>query len=178
MEEADFDVVKAQARRLAEANRAALAEGKVPPTPAASRPDLLFSHIDMVVRPGQKIAVVGENGLGKSTLLQLLAGRIAPTSGEVSVHEHARVAYFAQHFVDLLDLRLTPLQHILTTVPYFANHGRSEPEARAVLGRFGLGGKLALAPIGTLSGGQVRLQRLLIGELIVLVRCDGVWPMR
>lgn len=62
--------------------------------------------------------------------------------------------FFSQHFVDQLDLRLTPVQHILSLAPSLAESSNSEQQARTILGRFGLAGKLALQPIGTLSGGQ------------------------
>ena len=90
-----------------------------------------------------------------STLLQLLCGNLQPTSGSLVINEHCpRVAFFNQHLVEALDARMTPVQHILSLSPAMASGPNPEQAARTVLGRFGLGGGLALAPIGTLSGGQ------------------------
>ena len=123
-----------------------------PPTPPESR--LLFANVDLTVRAGDIIGIIGANGLGKSSLLKVLSGQLEPSFGEVRVGADARVAYFSQHLVEQLDVRRTPLAHLLALMPALAASPNSEQQARAVLGRFGLGGSLALKPIGVLSGGQ------------------------
>jgi len=110
---------------------------------------MLFSNVNLDIVAGMKIGVVGLNGAGKSTLLSILASNLQPAGGEVFRSNYLTVSYFTQHHADSLDLALTPLQHIRQQFPTLR-----ESEARAVLGRFGLGGAVALRPIGTLSGGQ------------------------
>lgn len=57
-----------------------------------------------------RIALVGRNGSGKSTLLKLFSGELSPTSGYVLRNQKLRFATFSQHFVDQLDLELSPLE--------------------------------------------------------------------
>lgn len=109
----------------------------------------LLAHINLDIRAGEKIGIVGSNSTGKTTLLSLLAGQLQPTTGRIILNSHVRIAYFTQHHVDSLNLSLTPLEHIRKLYPALSEH-----DARAVLGRFGLGGSLALRPIHTLSGGE------------------------
>ena len=117
--------------------------------PTAASPPL-FARLNLAVRAGEKIAILGANGVGKSALLGLMACALQPTSGAVLTASKARVGYFRQQLVDMLDMRLTPLQHLQAAAPHLG----SEHDVRAALGRFGLGGSLALKPIGVLSGGQ------------------------
>jgi len=115
-----------------------------------SKDDLyLFQDVCLDINPKSRIALVGKNGLGKSTLLNLLLGNLSLTEGEIFRHHNLKLAMFAQHHVDQLDLELTPLQHMGKTFP-----GMKELELRACLGHFGLGGHLALQKISTLSGGE------------------------
>jgi ATP-binding cassette subfamily F protein 3 len=87
-------------------------------------------------------------------VLKLLCGEVQPSGGEVKVGSGVRVGYFSQHLVDQLDVRRTPVSQLLSIAPALAASANSEQQARTVLGRFGLGGALALKPIGVLSGGQ------------------------
>jgi len=162
VDELDMEAQKIAARKHLETEQEAALSGKQPPLPPdPADSDLLFANVAMTVRAGEKVGIVGANGLGKSTLLQLLCGKLQPCAGEIKLNEHARVAYFHQHLVDVLDLTLTPVQHILKELSMgsgpmsaVASGGNSEQHARAILGRFGLGGSMALQPIGVLSGGQ------------------------
>jgi len=96
-----------------------------------------------------RIALLGANGNGKSTLIKLLAGRLKPISGQVTKSGKLRVGYFAQHQTDELDLDATP----------FIELGRRRPRdlpvvLRKQLGRFGFTQQRADTKIGNLSGGE------------------------
>lgn len=96
-----------------------------------------------------RIALLGANGNGKSTLIKLLAGRLNPISGDIVRPPKLRVGYFAQHQTDELDVAATPLLEMLRRRP-----GEPEVRLRAHLGRFGFDQQRAETPIGNLSGGE------------------------
>jgi ATPase subunit of ABC transporter with duplicated ATPase domains len=109
----------------------------------------LFTGVNMSIELSSRIAVVGANGQGKSTLLRVLAGQLAPTKGSRDAVHSARIVYYGQHQSDNYDLTISPLSELKRQFP-----AATEPELRGQLGAMGLGGKLAVMPIGTLSGGQ------------------------
>ncbi|GAA6024343.1 hypothetical protein JCM8202_003687 [Rhodotorula sphaerocarpa] len=129
---------------------------------------------------GGRIAFVGQNGNGKSTLAKLIVGELQPTKGSIVRHPLAKIGYFSQHSVEDLSqpLATLSLDRPLTALSYFLERFPVEEQAaRAFLGSFGLGGKLASdAPISHLSGGQkVRLAfALLVFELPSLLLLDEV----
>ena len=96
-----------------------------------------------------RIALIGANGNGKSTLIKLLAGRLQPMAGKVDKSGKLRVGYFAQHQADELDLAATPLIAMTRKRPR-----DTETLVRAQLGRFGFGKEKAETKIGDLSGGE------------------------
>ncbi|BDW85727.1 ABC-F family ATP-binding cassette domain-containing protein [Roseicyclus marinus] len=96
-----------------------------------------------------RIALLGRNGEGKSTLSKLLAGKLNPLEGKVTASSKLRVGYFAQHQVDELHIDETPLAHIQRMRP-----GVTPPKLRAILAGFGLGADQAETEVGRLSGGQ------------------------
>lgn len=103
-----------------------------------------------------RMGILGRNGGGKSTLLATIAGSIKPLCGQVQRRHNLRIGYFSQHHVgSLLETTLPST----TPCSLMCNRfGIKDQEARAFLARFGLPGRLAVQPIGTLSGGQkVRL---------------------
>ncbi len=99
--------------------------------------------------PDDRIALLGANGNGKSTLMKLLAGKLAPLAGTVRAHNKLRVGYFAQHQTDELDVSETPYQAMARALGT-----GSETEVRGKLGRFGFSKPLSDNRIGTLSGGE------------------------
>ena len=104
--------------------------------------------VDFSVWTDSRIALVGPNGCGKTTLIQLLAGKMDATEGYVEICRSVRVGRYSQHFVDQLPLKET-------AVDYLNMMGvQTEFKARAKLGAFGLEGKAHLQQISTLSGGQ------------------------
>ncbi len=96
-----------------------------------------------------RIALLGANGNGKSTLAKLIAGRLAPMSGEIRRGGKLRVGYFAQHQTDELVAVETPVDHMARALP------RAAPaQVRAQLARFGLDADRAGTPVASLSGGE------------------------
>eukprot|EP00250_Pteridium_aquilinum_P019406 c24419_g1_i1 orf=140-2392(+) len=110
---------------------------------------LLFKNLNFGIDLDSRLAMVGPNGIGKSTLLKLISGELEPSSGTVFRSAKVRMAVFNQHHVDGLDLSTTPLLYMMRCFP-----GVLEQKLRAHLGSFGITGNLALQPMYTLSGGQ------------------------
>ena len=110
---------------------------------------ILLNDVSVRVDMDSRIGILGKNGAGKSTLIRLLCGQLEPLSGYVQINRQARIALFAQHHVDQLDLSLSGEELILQKFP-----GTKSLEARSQLGRFGLSGDLAMRPMSKLSGGQ------------------------
>lgn len=108
----------------------------------------LYDKVDFGVDLDSRIALVGPNGAGKTTLLKLIAGELIPTSGAVRPHPHLRMARYTQHFVDSLELDLTPLE-------YFCKLQPDVPMAdqRSRLGRFGITGEYQSMVMRDLSDG-------------------------
>eukprot|EP00249_Psilotum_nudum_P023811 c28989_g1_i1 orf=609-2861(+) len=110
---------------------------------------LLFKNLNFGIDLDSRLAMVGPNGIGKSTLLKLISGELEPSSGTVFRSAKVRMAVFSQHHVDGLDLSATPLLYMMRCFP-----GIPEQKLRAHLGSFGITGNMALQPMYTLSGGQ------------------------
>lgn len=110
---------------------------------------LLFRNLNFGIDLDSRVAMVGPNGIGKSTILKLIAGELQPSSGTVYRSAKVRIAVFSQHHVDGLDLSSNPLLYMMRCFP-----GVPEQKLRAHLGSFGITGNLALQPMYTLSGGQ------------------------
>nr|ACF79675.1 unknown [Zea mays] len=109
----------------------------------------LFKNLNFGIDLDSRIAMVGPNGIGKSTILKLISGDLQPTSGTVFRSPKVRMAVFNQHHVDGLDLTVNPLLYMMKCYP-----GVPEQKLRAHLGSFGVSGSLALQSMYTLSGGQ------------------------
>lgn len=107
-----------------------------------------------------RIALLGRNGQGKSTLSKLLAERLTTMEGKITRSSKLRVGYFAQHQVDELHLDETPLDHIRSLRP---NEGQAKQRAR--LAGFGLMEAQAETPVRQLSGGQKARLSLLIATI-------------
>ena len=123
---------------------------------AADRP--VLSRLNMRIDPDDRIALVGRNGNGKTTLARLLAGQLQPMGGALIGSGKLRVGYFAQHQIEELVPDETPLQHMERLLA-----GAKPGEVRAQLGRFGFSGDKANVAVRLLSGGErARLSLALI----------------
>jgi ATP-binding cassette subfamily F protein 3 len=96
-----------------------------------------------------RIAMLGANGNGKSTLVKILGGRLQPMGGELRKSSKLKVGYFAQHQAEELDLGATPLSALARRMG-----AGNETRLRAHLGRFGFGADKAETKIADLSGGE------------------------
>ena len=110
---------------------------------------ILLKGIDLDVQMDSRIALVGGNGCGKTTLLKLLMEQLRPISGVVSRNARLRIGYFAQHHIDGMDLNLNPVAWMAKIHP-----GKADEEYRRMLGAFGITGTLGLQKMELLSGGQ------------------------
>lgn len=110
---------------------------------------LLLKDVDLDVQLDSRIALVGGNGCGKTTLLKLLMGQLKPLSGQVNSNGRLRIGYFAQHHIDGMDINCSPVEWMAKLAP-----GKSDEEYRRLLGAFGITGALGLQKIALLSGGQ------------------------
>ncbi|PSC74057.1 ABC transporter F family member 3 [Micractinium conductrix] len=109
----------------------------------------LYKNLNFGLDLSSRFAIVGPNGIGKSTLLSLISGELEPTRGHVYRNPKVRLATFSQHHVDGLDLALTPLQYMCKIFPQ-----SKEEVHRGQLSSFGIPADLAAQPMYTLSGGQ------------------------
>jgi ATP-binding cassette subfamily F protein 3 len=105
--------------------------------------------LDLRIDMDDRIALLGANGNGKSTLAKLLAGRLAPLAGEVRRGAKLRVGYFAQDQMEELDATATPIAHMVRALPR-----ATQAQVRAQLARFGLDEARAEATVANLSGGE------------------------
>ncbi|MBE2275725.1 MAG: ABC-F family ATP-binding cassette domain-containing protein [Rhodobacteraceae bacterium] len=120
----------------------------------------VLSRLNQRIDQDDRIALLGRNGEGKSTLSKLLAGKLASMAGKMVVSSRLRVGYFAQHQVDELRVDETPLQHILRLRP-----DEGQGKARARLAGFGLQAAQADTEVARLSGGQKARLSLLLATI-------------
>ncbi|GAA5973896.1 hypothetical protein JCM21900_005920 [Sporobolomyces salmonicolor] len=109
----------------------------------------LLKGVNIDVGLDSRIGLIGANGAGKSTMLKLLIGELTPTTGQQTRNGRLRIAYFAQHHIDSLDLTVNSVAYLQRLFP-----GLTEQQYRSHLGAFGITGMTSLQLIGTLSGGQ------------------------
>jgi ATP-binding cassette subfamily F protein 3 len=116
----------------------------------------VLNRVTLRIDNDDRIALLGANGNGKSTLVKLLANRLAPFSGSIARAEKLSVAYFAQHQLDELNEDGSPYDHIRKLMP-----DAPESKVRGRAGAIGFSGKAADTPVKSLSGGEKA--RLLLG---------------
>ncbi len=121
---------------------------------------LVLKRLNLRIDQDDRIALLGRNGEGKSTLSKLLAGKLQPAEGKFSRSSKLRIGYFAQHQVDELHLDETPLQHIMRLRP-----AEGQPKLRARLAGFGLMADQADTVVARLSGGQKARLSLLLATI-------------
>ncbi|KAI8893693.1 P-loop containing nucleoside triphosphate hydrolase protein [Globomyces pollinis-pini] len=114
---------------------------------------LVLNNISLNVPIGARIGIVGANGDGKTTLMQLMVNELIPQKGTITRHGQAKIGYFSQNHVDEIataDPMMTTLAYIQSRVPA----GSTEQAIRGHFGGFGVGEQLMKQSITTLSGGQ------------------------
>jgi ATP-binding cassette, subfamily F, member 3 len=116
----------------------------------------VVGRLTLRIDDDDRVALLGANGNGKSTLAKLLAGRLAAMSGEVTRAQKLEVGYFAQHQLDELNPNLSAYAHLRALMPDAA-----EATVRARAGSIGFAQALADTPAGELSGGEKA--RLMLG---------------
>ena len=109
----------------------------------------ILERLNLRIDPDDRIALLGRNGNGKTTLARLLAAQLTPMEGAMSASGKMRVGYFTQYQVEELDGDDTPLEHMTQQMK-----GASPGAVRAQLGRFGFSGAKATTKVGKLSGGE------------------------
>ncbi|XAT61117.1 ATP-binding cassette domain-containing protein [Rhodobacteraceae bacterium Araon29] len=120
----------------------------------------VLSKLDLRIDQDDRIALLGQNGEGKSTLAKLISDRLTPMAGRVVRSSKLRIGYFAQHQVDELHIDETPLDHIRRLRP-----SKTPAQLRAILGGFGIGAEQTETLVGRLSGGQKARLSLLLATL-------------
>ena len=121
---------------------------------------LVLRRLNLRIDQDDRIALLGRNGEGKSTLSKLLAGKLKASEGSFSRSSKLRIGYFAQHQVDELHIDETPLQHIQRLRP-----AEMQARLRARLAGFGLMADQADTVVGRLSGGQKARLSLLLATI-------------
>ncbi len=126
----------------------------------------VFDHVTLTIKRGEKVAFVGKNGEGKSTLVKCIMGEI-PYTGELKVGHNIQIGYFAQNQAQLLDENLTVYQ----TIDYVAK-GEIRLKINDILGAFMFGGEESDKKVKVLSGGErsrLAMIRLLLEPVNLLI---------
>lgn len=119
----------------------------------------LISDFSLTIEKGDRVAIIGKNGYGKSTLLKMLSGELTPDSGLIQNASTLRLGYFGQTNIDRLDKHLKIEDEIGS-----ANPKLNFTQVRAICGLMMFSGDLAKKPISVLSGGEK--SRVLLGKII------------
>ena len=109
----------------------------------------ILSRLNLRIDPDDRVALLGRNGNGKTTLARLLAAQLPAMAGEVHATGKMKVGYFTQYQVEELSGDDSPLEHMTRAMT-----GKSPGAIRAQLGRFGFSGEKATTLVGKLSGGE------------------------
>jgi ATP-binding cassette subfamily F protein 3 len=119
---------------------------------------VLFRHVDLTLRHGDRVALIGPNGTGKTTLLRAIVGELTPTEGHIRIGSGVRIGYMPQEH-ETLDPAATPLSTVQALSPM------NETEARNFLHYFLFEGDDVFTPVGQLSYGE--RARLILARLVV-----------
>jgi ATP-binding cassette subfamily F protein 3 len=129
---------------------------------------VVFPGIDLTVRKGEKIGIIGVNGAGKTTLLRMIANELPHDAGTIKLGSDVKVGYYAQHHADTLDMSSTVYEVVQRSSPE-----TSPARVRSILGAFMFSGDDVDKPTKVLSGGErarVALARLIVkpGNLMLM----------
>ena len=109
----------------------------------------ILQRLNFRLDPDDRVALLGRNGNGKTTLARLLAAQLPAMEGSIAVSGKMKVGYFTQYQVEELDVKDTPLEHMTRLMK-----GANPAAVRGQLGRFGFSGVKATTLVGKLSGGE------------------------
>ncbi|GAA5188717.1 ABC-F family ATPase [Ferrimonas gelatinilytica] len=123
--------------------------------------ELLFQGLDLKVDVGERIAIIGENGVGKSTLMNTLAGVIAPKAGEIKWSENANIGYYAQDHAEDFATDM----NLFDWMAQWSSEGSDEQTIRSFLGRMLFGQNDIKKSTRVISGGEQG--RMLFGKLMM-----------
>lgn len=127
---------------------------------------LVFEHVNLTIKRGEKVAFVGKNGEGKSTLVKCIMNEV-PFEGSLKLGHGVKIGYFAQNQAQLLDDNLT----VFDTIDYVAQ-GDIRTKIRDILGAFMFGGEASEKKVAVLSGGErsrLAMIRLLLEPVNLLI---------
>jgi ATP-binding cassette, subfamily F, member 3 len=109
----------------------------------------VLKRVNLRIDPDDRLALLGRNGNGKTTLARLIAAQLKPMEGAMNASAKMNVGYFTQYQVEELDVTDTPLEHMTRVMK-----GATPGAVRAQLGRFGFSGERATQKVGSMSGGE------------------------
>ncbi len=121
----------------------------------------LFKGFNMMMEVGEKVAIIGTNGIGKTTLIKTLVGELTPDSGSIKWSENAKIGYYAQDHAEEFDTDLT----VFDWMCQWKQEGDDEQAVRSVLGRLLFGQDDIKKKVKVLSGGEKG--RMLFGKLMM-----------
>ncbi|MBB6056266.1 ABC-F family ATPase [Tolumonas osonensis] len=121
----------------------------------------LFKGFNMMMEVGEKVAIIGTNGIGKTTLIKTLVGELTPDSGSIKWSENAKIGYYAQDHAEDFDTDLT----VFDWMCQWKQEGDDEQAVRSVLGRLLFGQDDIKKKVKVLSGGEKG--RMLFGKLMM-----------
>ena len=132
---------------------------------------LIFDHVTFTIHRGDKVAFVGKNGEGKSTLVKCIMGEITDYTGKLELGHNVKIGYFAQNQAQLLDENRT----VFETIDYVAQ-GDIRTKIRDILGAFMFGGEASDKKVKVLSGGE-RTRLAMIRLLLEPVNLLNTMPL-
>jgi ATPase subunit of ABC transporter with duplicated ATPase domains len=121
----------------------------------------LFNDFSMILEAGEKVAIIGENGVGKTTLLRCIAGDLKPNHGSVKWAEKARIGYFAQDH----EYEFDKGESLFDWMSQYTQAGDDDQAVRSMLGRLLFSGEETKKSVKVLSGGEKG--RMLYGKLML-----------
>jgi ATP-binding cassette, subfamily F, member 3 len=119
----------------------------------------LIENVSIEIEKGERVAIIGKNGRGKSTLLRLLGGDLTPYKGAVEYSDNTRLGYFGQTHIDRLDTK-----HTISEEIGLANHNLNITQIKGIAGAMMFSGDLSDKKISVLSGGEK--SRVLLGKIV------------
>jgi len=123
--------------------------------------DVVLKDMSLILEAGEKVAVIGPNGIGKTTFLKLLMGELEPFSGNIKLTDNAHLGYFAQDHAEEFDTNVT----IIDWMTRWGSEEHDEEAIRGILGRLLFSKDDIKKPVNVVSGGEQG--RLLFGKLML-----------